>query len=263
MFESHASVSVNDNITADFRPVAVNNWNAQKSRSVAEQLLPFSVKVVQSADELADAVSIRHTAYARHIPEFAKKLAYPEAADFEAGSVVLLAKSKLDDTPLGTARLQTNEFRPLPLEASVELPTQFGGRRLAEGGRLGVQNGGIGRAVKIALVKALFEYCEINDIEHALLVARSPIDRQYSQLLFEDVFPEVGFIPMGHVGNLPHRVMNFEIASGEARWRAANHPLLTYFRETYHPDISIDQRLNGQQLEQLWLKERELELKFA
>ena len=41
------------------------------------------------------------------------------------------------------------------------------------------------------------------------------------------------------MGNIPHRVMAFEIATGEARWSAAQHPLLTFFKHTVHPDIDI------------------------
>jgi hypothetical protein len=35
--------------------------------------------------------------------------------------------------------------------------------------------------------------------------------------------------------------MAFEIATGEARWSAARHPMLGFFRHTHHPDIDIGQ----------------------
>lgn len=240
-----------DNAALHFKPVALDGWNSRGTATLSEQILPFSIQVVQDPEELADAVRIRHDAYARHLPELAQKLMQAEAADFAPGTIVFLARAKLDGSPMGTARIQTNDFAPLPLETSVELPARFQGRRLAEVNRLGVQNGHIGRAVKIALVKALFEYCAANGFEFATLVARHPIDRQYSQLMFEDVFPEIGMIPMGHCANLPHRVMSFEIATGEERWSAANHPLLGYFRHTRHPDINIEAPITGPMLEQL------------
>lgn len=248
--------SVNDASIANFRGFEQKFWEKVEKSSLNEQLLPFSVQIVQSAEELEEAINIRQSAYGRHLPELAQKLGRPEAADFEPGSVVFLAKSKLDDSALGTARLQTNEFAPLPMEASVELPTRFTSTRLCEVSRLGVQTGSIGRAVKVALVKALFEYCEATGIEYAMLAARSPVDRQYAQLMFEDVFPESGFIPMRHAANLPHRVMHFEIATGEQRWAAARHPLLAYFRQTFHPDIRIDRDVTPAQLEQIWLDEQ-------
>jgi hypothetical protein len=248
--------SVNDASAPNFRAYEQKIWEKMEKRSLNEQLLPFSVQIVQSAEELEEAIQIRRSAYARHVPELAQTLSSPEPADFQPGSVVFLAKSKLDDSALGTARLQTNEFADLPMQASVELPSRFTSTRLCEVSRLGVQVGSIGRAVKVALVKALFEYCEATGIEYAMLAARSPVDRQYAQLMFEDVFPEAGFIPMRHAANLPHRVMHFEIATGEERWAAAKHPLLTYFRQTFHPDIRIDRDVTPEQLHRFWMKEQ-------
>ena len=87
-----------------------------------EESLPFTVRLVRDEEDLNKAVQIRHSAYARHMPTVAESLRYPERADTEDGVVVLLAESKLDGTPLGTARIQTNQFRALALEESVEFP---------------------------------------------------------------------------------------------------------------------------------------------
>src|SRR4051794_36284988 len=70
--------------------------------------LPFTIRRVEDPDSLWKAVRVRHAAYARHVPEFARTLQLPEECDFEDDSVVLLAESRLDGTPLGTARIQTN-----------------------------------------------------------------------------------------------------------------------------------------------------------
>jgi hypothetical protein len=96
--------------------------------------------------------------------------------------------------------------------------------------------------VKIALIKACFEYCEQNGIDYAVVTGRRPIDRQYEQLLFSDVLEDKAMVPLRHVGGIPHRVMAFEIATGEQRWTAARHPLLGFFRHTHHPDIDIAPR---------------------
>ena len=201
--------------------------------------LPFTIRRVDNEASLQKAVRIRHAAYDRHVPEFARSLLLPEACDYADDTVVLLAESKLDGSPLGTARIQTNLERPLHVEESVALPAWLQGARLAEVTRLGVDEGRIGRVVKIALIKACFEFCERNAIDYAVVTGRAPIDRQYEQLLFSDVFEDKAMIPLRHVGNIPHRVMAFEIATGEQRWTAARHPLLAYFRHTQHPDIDI------------------------
>lgn len=206
---------------------------------MTEERLPFTIRLVQTEDELWKAVRIRHAAYARHVPTLAEKLRAPEAADFESDTVVVLAESKLDGSPLGTARIQSNLDRPLSVEQSIELPLRMQGHPLAEITRLGVEEGRVGRLVKAALLKAIFGYCQQNGMDWMVAAGRSPIDRQYEQLLFEDVFPEGGFIPLQHAGNLPHRVMAFHMESGPARWAAAKHPLFKFFFRTRHADIDL------------------------
>lgn len=205
----------------------------------AIERLPFTIKRVQSDEDLWKAVQVRHAAYARHVPAFAKTLATPEETDFDSDAVILLAESKLDGSPMGSTRIQTNVSQPLHIEDSIELPLWLQTRRLAEVTRLGIEEGRVGRLVKIALIKACFEYCETNGVDWAIVTGRAPIDRQYEQLLFTDVFASKAFIPLRHVGNIPHRVMAFDISTGEARWDAAQHPLLNFFRKTHHPDIDI------------------------
>ena len=204
--------------------------------------LPFTIRRVQDEDALRKAVGIRHAAYARHVPEFARSLRVAEACDYDSDTVVLLAESRLDGSALGSMRIQTNLEQALHVEDSVELPLWLQTRRLAEVSRLGIGEGRIGRVVKLALIKASFQFCEQNRIDYAIVTGRAPIDRQYEQLLFSDVFASKAFMPLHHVGNLPHRVMSFEIASGEQRWEAARHPMLNFFRRTHHPDIDIGLR---------------------
>ena len=93
--------------------------------------------------------------------------------------------------------------------------------------------------MKIVLIKAAFQYCEHDGVDWAIVAARAPLDRQYDQLLFEDLFPEQGFIPMRHGNNIPHRVLGFEIETGHQRWSEAQHPLLPFFSYTDHVDIDV------------------------
>lgn len=207
--------------------------------SLPTERLPFTVRRVDTEDSLWKAIGIRHAAYARHVPDFARTLAAPEACDYEDDSVVLLAESKLDGTAIGTARIQTNAYRSLHVEESIALPDWLQGRRLAEVTRLGVADGRIGHVVKVALMKTFFQYWELTGTEFAIATGRAPIDRQYEQLMFSDVFGPGEMIPLRHVGNMPHRVMAFEIATAEERWSAARHPLLKFVRQTNHPDIQV------------------------
>lgn len=61
--------------------------------------------------------------------------------------------------------------------------------------------------------------------------------------MFREVFPGQGFMPMRHAGNIPHRVLAFEISTAEKRWREGSHPLYQFVFKTHHPDIRIDGNL--------------------
>lgn len=206
---------------------------------MTEERLPFTVRVVRNEADLRKAVRIRQQAYARHMPEVAQGLGAPEAVDTQDGVVVLLAESKVDGTPLGTARIQTNQFEALALEKSVELPAWLQGKSLAHVSRLGIVQGQAGRLVKLMLFKGLFKYWEQNGIDWAVVAARTPLDRMYQQLLFKDVFPGQGLTPLAHMNNIPHRVMAFEVATAYARWRQARHPLTQFIFFTHHPDLDV------------------------
>ncbi|MGP1678529.1 MAG: hypothetical protein ACTS6J_15415 [Burkholderiales bacterium] len=211
---------------------------ALQGARMMEERLPFTIRVVRGDDALQKAVTIRQAAYGRHVPEFAAKLALPEPNDHDQGSVVLLAESRLDGSPLGTMRIQTNRFRDLAIEQSVELPMWLKNRSMAEATRLGIDLGRTGRVVKIALFKALYQYCVEAKIEWMVISARRPLDRQYEALLFEDLFPGQLF-PMRHVNDIPHRILAFDIPGARARWEEAEHPLLGFMCHTYHPDIDL------------------------
>ena len=206
---------------------------------LTEERLPFSVRIVRNDEDLEKAVSIRHSAYGRHVPEVAALLEKAEASDSEPGCVVLLAESKLDGLPLGTMRIQTNRYRKLTLEQSIELPSWLQGKSQAEATRLGVIGNRMGRLVKTALFKAYFQYCVQEEIEWMVIAARSPLDRQYEALLFQDVLPGGDFFPMRHAGNIPHRVLAFNVELAERNWSQARHPLYDFVFSTTHADIDV------------------------
>jgi hypothetical protein len=217
------------------RPVAMELLDD----AAAVERLPFTVSIARDDEQLRKAVTMRHAAYARHVPELAELLKAPEPLDHDEGCVVLLAESRLDGSPLGTMRIQTNRYRPLAIEQSVELPDWLQGCDLAEATRLGVTLGRIGRLVKTMLFKAYFRYCEQAEIDWMVIGGRAPLDRQYEALLFKDVFPERGFIPLRHASNIPHRVLAFEVATAQARWSVARHPLYDFVFRTRHPDLHL------------------------
>lgn len=235
-----SSFPVSDIVVPVPRAVSVGQL-PEGADSVVVQHLPFTVRLVRTEDDLAKAVAVRHAAYARHLPDFAEQLKQPELSDFNSDAVVLLAESRLDGSPLGTMRIQTNRNDGLPLEQSVRLPEWLHRRQLAEAVRLGIRDGVAGHLVKTVLFKAFYLYCMQAQVEWMVIAGRPPIDRQYKRLLFSDVFPELGCVPLKHAGNLPHRVMSLKVADVEPLWRASQHPLYDFFFHTRHPDIEIAQ----------------------
>ena len=68
--------------------------------TTAVERLPFRVTIARNDEQLRKAVTVRHAAYARHVPAFAERMKVPERCDLEDGVVVLLAEAKLDGSPL-------------------------------------------------------------------------------------------------------------------------------------------------------------------
>jgi hypothetical protein len=201
--------------------------------------LPFSISIVRNEERLSKAVHIRQSAYARHLPEFAAKLGTPEAYDHEKGSLVLLAESNMDGSPLGTMRIQSNQFKPLVLEQSIDLPEPYASSTLAEATRLGVGEGRVGMVVKTALFKAFYLACVEAGIDWMVIAGRSPMDRQYESLMFQDVRPGDAWVPLRHASNIPHRVMAFDVIAAEDMWRRSGHKLYDFMVRTHHPDIDV------------------------
>lgn len=208
-----------------------------KESPVRSESLPFVVRCVRNEAELAKAVAIRRSAYGRHVPELAARFAAPEPSDLDGSSRVLVALAKLDGMPLGSMRFRTNENQPLDLEQSVRLPDSLRSKVLTEATRLAVSQAAVGRVVKAMLMKAMFLHCEASGVDCMVVTARHPMDRFYNWLLFEDVFPDGDFIPMAHVGMIPHRVLSCDLVATKRRWFECDHPWYSLFFGTHHPDI--------------------------
>lgn len=207
--------------------------------SIMREFFPFTVTIARDEQALRAAVQVRQAAYARHLPEVAKTMVAPESWDTMPGTAVLVARSKLDGSPLGTMRMHSNEFAPLPLEQSFQLPDAYAGLRLVEATRFAIATDGASPVVKMALLKATILYTKSVNAERMVITARAPLDRMYERLLFKDVDESAGFVPMSHVGGLPHRVMWQDAQLARANMESARHPLYHFLYEMDHPDIMV------------------------
>lgn len=210
----------------------------EPDRLSRRELLPFRVRVASGEEDLRRVAHLRYDAYARHLPPaLMQGLLQVDPLDREPGVAVLMAESKVDGELLGTLRIQTNRDRPLLLQQSYELPPDIAQASCAEVTRLAVAQHAESRLVKTVLLKAAFYWCEAQGVRYVLVTARAPLDRQYARLMFRDVDPEKGFVPLAHVFGLPHRVMVCDIA--RARIDGAGHPLYDFWFNTDHPDIDL------------------------
>ncbi|OQW40440.1 MAG: hypothetical protein A4S08_04410 [Proteobacteria bacterium SG_bin4] len=210
--------------------------------------LPFTVRIVNSPEDLQKAADLRQQAYARHLPEFAQQLAIPEDADTGPDTYVLLVESKDDaqeggGKSLGTMRIHVNRHHPLPLESTIQLPEPFKNQILAEAVRFAITDGPLGQQARNALFKAFYRMCLTCKVDTMVVCARFPVHKLYLGLLFEDLFPTGKFTEMAHIGNVPHRVLQLRVRDAKPLWRKAKHPLYDFFINTHHPDI--DSRLTG------------------
>lgn len=235
-----ASSGSSDTITPALWPAGTLHAPVSaEAGAMREERLPFTVTIASDEASLRDAAAMRQSAYGRHLPELAATLSEPEPSDREPGSVVLVARARLDGAVLGTMRIQTNRFAPLHLEDSAPLPDWLGQAGLAEATRLGIVAGPVGRVVKTTLFKAFYQYCLLSGIDWMVITARPPLHRGYEALLFQDVFPGQGLIPMEHVGGIGHRVLALEVAQARPQWQAVGHPLFDFMCLTYHPDLRL------------------------
>lgn len=197
--------------------------------------LPFTVRQVASRSDLQKAVDVRHRAYARHLPLLAEMLKTPEHDDTEDGVVLLIAESKVDGSALGTVRIQTNRLHALNLEEFVALPEWLKGKTIAEVRRLAVAHSIPGRLVRMALLKAVYQYCAHNQVDWILVGARPPLDRMYEQLTLADVLDGKTYFPKQNT--IAHRVLGLETRAFHDRLLASRNSLLDFFFYTDHPDI--------------------------
>ena len=203
------------------------------------EVLPFRVRLVESSQDLRNAVEIRSSAFSRHIPSLGASLRDAESDDHRVDVLHLIAERKTDRRVLGSMRLHPNFHGPLRIEEATLLPEIFQGRRLIEFMRLGIQNGNAGRMVLAALVKASYEICSASAIDFALAAGRRSTTQIYRSMLFDDVF-DGATVLVPYAENRPHWVSTMPVADADRRWREAGHSLYAFMARTEHPDIQID-----------------------
>lgn len=208
---------------------------------LATETLPFEILQAEGFLELSCTARLRKLAYQRHLPAFSDTLSdRMDPMDTQPGFAVLNAYSKLDKTLLASVRIQVSDREPLVLEQSFALPRALKKGRSAEISRLVIQAKGESLMLRLMLIKACYWYCRFQGVGNAFFCARHPVDRQYRRFELQDVLPHQGTVDMAHIGNIPHRVLWFNVQALEYDWLESGNPTHSLFFKTTHPDILND-----------------------
>jgi len=207
--------------------------------------LPFTVKIVRTEDQLAQAVRLREAAYSRHYPADPKRRLVDERADKSSQSLVLIAERKGDGELLGTIRVETGTLEPHPVEELLPDELRFAESTIAYLTRLAIVQGAESQLVKAALIKALHRYCFAVQIDWLIVVAVPPMDRQYLRIGFEDVHPDGALKPLPWNKKIYARVLAMDVTAAERNAKTRNHPLYDFLFRSFCPDIQIFGSLTG------------------
>jgi hypothetical protein len=202
--------------------------------------LGFSLRIVESQQDLLDACAIRAQAYGRHMPEMGQRLAEPDALDFDRGTTVFLCRDKNTGQATGTMRIQSSTHGPVMMEHSVALPAWLTDAKRAEVTRLAVPVG-VDPLTRLCLWKASYLFCMANDLRWMVIGARNEaLIRNYRRLGFQDVFGQDELMPLAHTGGVLHRILAFDVSMAERAWALAKHPLYAFMVNTVHADLQLE-----------------------
>jgi hypothetical protein len=214
-------------------------------RAVYEQCLDFKVSLLRTDLNLDEVVRLRKSAFDRHYSRVAghksNEFGLPERKDTQAGSVLLLARAKADESLLGSLRIESNIERPLSAEHEIDLPASIKGRPIAVVTRFSVVNGHRGIGVFSALSKALYLYCVAKQICAVVLFTAIPaLERFYADRGFSPLaaggreyvlkeYPGMSFSAYVCVLDELRSVLSVK----------SDKKLYDFFFEKFHPDIEI------------------------
>ena len=208
---------------------------------MSTQSLSFTLRVVETYADLLLACRVRADAYGHKVPAYRETMAVPDAVDASPWTAIFLCEDKATGKAVGTMRIQstTRGDAELEIEKYVTPPAELCLHGRAEVTRLSSVVGA-DPFVRLALWKAAYLHCMAVQARWLLIGVRKPsLIRAYEQMGAADIFNDRRTVPLGHAGNLPHRVFALDIGSCEKNWRSDNHPILAFMVDTVHPDISV------------------------
>jgi len=217
--------------------------------------LTFTLRLIDSYDDLMRACAIRAEAYGYRMPSYRETMARPDHVDASPWTAIFLCEDKDTGKAVGTMRIQstTRGGTVLEIEKYVTPPPELQQHGRAEVTRLASVRGS-DPFVRLALWKAAYLYCIAVQARWMLMGVRKPsLLRAYEQMGARDIFADKHEIPLGYAGNLPHRILALDVGTCDQRWLQDNPKLWHFFFATVHPEISVVPLVHRQPVEKVRL----------
>lgn len=217
--------------------------------------LTFTLRLVETYEDLIRACNVRAEAYGHKIPAFRESMAQPDHVDASPWTSVFLCEDKDTGNAVGTMRIQstTRGATTLEIEKFVTPPAELQEQGRAEVTRLASVRGA-DPFVRLGMWKACYLYCIAIQARWILMGVRKPsLLRAYERMGATDIFADRHEVPLGHAGNLPHRVLALDVGTVDQRWREGYPELWHFFFATIHPDISVVPLVHRQPIEKVRL----------
>src|SRR3954468_1763429 len=194
--------------------------------------LSFTVREVETEDDIAKVCELRAMCYGRHAPALREHMAHPDAIDQSSWTSIFLCEDKSSGTPIGTMRVVDNtRGTKLEIEQFLEVPGWMAGDTRGEMTRLVVAPGS-DPLVKAALWKAGYLRCLQARVQWLVIGARKPgLIKQYQYLGAKDMYADGHLVPLGHGWGLPHRIFILNISTAATDWYEGRHRLLRFMVE--------------------------------
>jgi len=203
--------------------------------------LSFTLRPVETHEDLLLACEVRAQAYGRKFPEYFESMSVPDAVDSSPWTAVFLCEDKITSEAVGTMRVQstTRGNAKLEIEKYVQPTPALENFGRAEITRLSAVHGA-DPFVRLALWKAAYLYCMAIQARWLIIGVRKPsLLRAYQQMGATDIFEDGRTVRIAHGGNLPHRVLALDVGDCERKMRAGNTPLFHFLFGAVHQDISV------------------------
>lgn len=211
------------------------------SSFMPDESLSFTLRPVETDEDLLLACEVRAQAYGRKFPEYFESMSVPDAVDSSPWTAVFLCEDKITGEPVGTMRVQstTRGSSKLEIEKYVKPTAELELYGRAEITRLAAVHGA-DPFVRLALWKAAYLFCMAIQARWLIIGVRKPsLLRAYQQMGASDIFEDRRTVRLGHGGDLPHRVLALDIGDCERKMREENTPLFHFLFGAVHQDISV------------------------